>query len=65
MAMPRFESIAEYLASFPKDVQQVLRAVRTAVRKAVPKAEESLSYNIRLAAGVGGVGRRCPKPKNR
>jgi uncharacterized protein YdhG (YjbR/CyaY superfamily) len=46
MAMPRFDSIAEYLASFPKDVQQVLRAVRAAVRKAVPKAQESLSYNI-------------------
>src|SRR3954468_11417548 len=46
MAMPRFESTAAYLASFPKDVQRVLRAVRAAIRRAVPKAEESLSYNI-------------------
>jgi uncharacterized protein YdhG (YjbR/CyaY superfamily) len=46
MAMPRFDSVAAYLASFPKDVQQTLRAVRTTLRKAVPRAEETVSYNI-------------------
>lgn len=46
MTMPRFESVAAYLASFPKDVQVTLRAVRATLRKALPRADETLSYNI-------------------
>ena len=46
MTMPRFDSVAAYLASFPKDVQPMLRAVRAALRKALPRADETLSYNI-------------------
>jgi uncharacterized protein YdhG (YjbR/CyaY superfamily) len=46
MAMPRFDSVAAYLASFPKDVQVTLRAVRGVLRKALPRADETLSYNI-------------------
>lgn len=44
--MPRFESVAAYLASFPKDVQVTLRAVRATLRKALPRADETMSYNI-------------------
>lgn len=46
MTMPRLESVAAYLASFPKDVQPTLRAVRATLRKALPRADETLSYNI-------------------
>jgi uncharacterized protein YdhG (YjbR/CyaY superfamily) len=42
----KFQTADEYIASFPKDVQKTLTTVRTTVRKAVPEAEEVISYNI-------------------
>ncbi len=39
-------SVAEYIASQPKDVRPTLRRVRAAIRKALPKAVETLSYKI-------------------
>jgi uncharacterized protein YdhG (YjbR/CyaY superfamily) len=41
-----FKSVDEYIASQPEDVQSVLNRVRTAIRKAVPEAEETISYRI-------------------
>lgn len=39
-------TIDDYIAGFPKDVQTILRAMRRTVRKAAPRAEESISYRI-------------------
>jgi uncharacterized protein YdhG (YjbR/CyaY superfamily) len=39
-------SIDEYIATFPPDVQQILRQVRAAIRDAAPDAEETISYQI-------------------
>ena len=39
-------SISEYIAGFPPAVRRVLERVRTVIRKAVPKAEEAISYKI-------------------
>ena len=41
-----FKSVNEYIASKPKDVQGILKRVRSAIRKAVPAAEEVISYQI-------------------
>ncbi len=46
MAKTDFKSIAEYLATLPKDTRTTLERVRAAIRKAVPKAEEAISYQI-------------------
>jgi uncharacterized protein YdhG (YjbR/CyaY superfamily) len=46
MAKNDFNSVNEYIASQPETVQAVLERVRSTVRKAVPKAEEVISYNI-------------------
>ena len=46
MAKTDFKSIDEYIATFPPDVQDTLQRVRTTIRKAVPKAEEAISYQI-------------------
>src|SRR6185503_7950172 len=46
MAKTDFRSIDEYIATFPPDVQATLQRVRTTIRKAVPKAEEAISYQI-------------------
>ncbi|HEX2362905.1 MAG TPA: DUF1801 domain-containing protein [Jiangellaceae bacterium] len=42
----QFETIDEYIASFPDDVQTVLRKVRQTIRDAVPEADEAISYQI-------------------
>ena len=39
-------TIAEYIADFPRPVQLVLKRVRSSIRKALPQADESISYGI-------------------
>jgi uncharacterized protein YdhG (YjbR/CyaY superfamily) len=46
MAKTSFKSVTEYITSKPKHVQAVLRRVRSTIRKAVPAAEEVISYQI-------------------
>jgi len=41
-----FESIDEYIKTFPPDVQKTLEKMRRTIRKAVPEAEEAISYQI-------------------
>ena len=41
-----FETVDEYLASFPKDIQGLLQQVRQAIREAAPEAKEAISYEI-------------------
>lgn len=45
-AAARFTSIDDYIAAQPKESRGVLERVRQAIRKAVPRAEEAISYNI-------------------
>ena len=42
----RTETIDDYIAAFPKDVQSQLQQVRRAIAKAAPGADESISYRI-------------------
>jgi len=46
VANTNFESIDAYLATKPADVVTVLERVRAAIHKAVPEAEEAISYQI-------------------
>src|SRR5436853_3825847 len=46
MAKTDFKSVNEYIASKPRDVRAVLKQVRSTIRKAVPAAEEVISYQI-------------------
>jgi uncharacterized protein YdhG (YjbR/CyaY superfamily) len=39
-------NIDEYIAGFPKDIQKNLQAIRSAIRKAAPEAEEAIKYTI-------------------
>jgi uncharacterized protein YdhG (YjbR/CyaY superfamily) len=43
---PKFETVDEYIASFPPAVQTTLQAVRAAMRTAAPGTEEAISYGI-------------------
>ena len=46
MAKTNFQTHDEYIATFPANVQAVLRTVQQTIRKAVPKADEVISYQI-------------------
>jgi uncharacterized protein YdhG (YjbR/CyaY superfamily) len=46
MTKTDFKSVNEYIASQPEPARRVLKRVRSAIRKAVPRAEEVISYKI-------------------
>jgi uncharacterized protein YdhG (YjbR/CyaY superfamily) len=54
MAKTDFKSVDLYIASQPEAVQGVLERVRSAIRKAVPGAEEVISYKIPACKLPGG-----------
>ena len=49
-----FNSIDEYIATFPQDVQKILEEVRAVIKAAAPKAEEKISYQIPTFTLNGG-----------
>lgn len=40
------KSIDEYIAGFPRDVQEILKQMRTTIKKIAPDAEEAIKYGI-------------------
>jgi uncharacterized protein YdhG (YjbR/CyaY superfamily) len=46
MAKTDFKSVDEYITRYPEEVQAILQRVRRTIRKAVPGAEEVISYQI-------------------
>lgn len=44
--MVQTKTIDEYIHSFPKDVQELLRALRELMREEVSGAEETISYGV-------------------
>jgi uncharacterized protein YdhG (YjbR/CyaY superfamily) len=46
MAKTNFKSVDEYIATQPERTQVILQRVRALIRKAVPEAEEVISYQI-------------------
>lgn len=43
---PTSNEIDAYIANFPKDVQDILRAIRALVREVAPDAQEKINYGI-------------------
>jgi uncharacterized protein YdhG (YjbR/CyaY superfamily) len=42
----QLKTVDEYIAEFPKEVQDVLERIRSTIRESAPKAEEAISYGI-------------------
>jgi len=40
------QDIDEYIAGFPKDIQEILEKIRITIRKAAPDAEETIKYQL-------------------
>ncbi len=43
---PAPQTIDEYIAGFPDDVQQILQQIRQTIREAAPDAQETISYQM-------------------
>jgi uncharacterized protein YdhG (YjbR/CyaY superfamily) len=41
-----FDSIDEYIATFPKETQKILEELRATIKAAAPDAEEKISYQM-------------------
>jgi uncharacterized protein YdhG (YjbR/CyaY superfamily) len=46
MAMVKAENVDQYISSFPQQTQELLQQVRMAIKKAAPKADEVISYQM-------------------
>jgi uncharacterized protein YdhG (YjbR/CyaY superfamily) len=46
MSKAKLDSVDEYIAQKPETTQGVLRCVRDAIRRSLPRAEEGMSYAI-------------------
>src|SRR5262245_51164747 len=55
MAKTHFKSVDEYIATQPENVQAILQRVRSTICKALPNAEEVISYRIPAYRLHGGV----------
>jgi uncharacterized protein YdhG (YjbR/CyaY superfamily) len=55
MAKTGFKSVDDYLDSQPEAVRPTLERVRTTIRKAIPNAEEVISYQIPAYKLPGGT----------
>lgn len=42
----KFATVDEYIATFPPATKKALNEIRSTIRKAAPKAEEVISYNM-------------------
>ena len=42
----KFNTVDEYISSFPKGTQALLKELRNKIRQSAPMAEEAISYNI-------------------
>ena len=54
-AQKPLRTVDDYIARFPPEAQAVLSRVRGVLRKALPKAEEGISYGIPVLRQHGGA----------
>ena len=46
MAKTNYQSIDEYIATFPEETQKILKEIRATIKAAAPEAEEKISYQM-------------------
>lgn len=44
--MQDFETIDDYIATFPEDIKRILEKIRQTIKKTAPDAEERLVYKV-------------------
>jgi len=43
---PDFKNVDEYIRTFPENTQEILKQVRTVIKREAPDAEEGISYGM-------------------
>lgn len=43
---PSFQTIDEYIAQYPENIQQILQKIRSVIKEAAPEASEKISYQM-------------------
>jgi uncharacterized protein YdhG (YjbR/CyaY superfamily) len=51
----RYSSVDEYIATFPREIQEKLEEVRATIRAAAPDAQEKISYQMPTFALEGNL----------
>jgi len=46
MDTKQYKNIDEYIANYPKDIQDILEKLRQVIKKAAPQAQEAISYGM-------------------
>ena len=54
MARAKANNVDEHIADFPEETQVLLEKIRSTIKKAIPKAEEVISYAIPCFKQDGG-----------
>lgn len=55
MAGEKFKTIDQYIASFPKEIREMLNEMRDLIRRSAPMAVEKISYNMPAFAYNGNL----------
>ena len=55
--LQQFESVDDYISTFPLDIQTALQAVRKTINAAAPGVKEPISYQIPTFS-IGGAASR-------
>ena len=55
MTKTKFKTVDEYLSTVPKETRNILEELRKTIKKAAPKADELISYNM-PAFKLNGIG---------
>ena len=42
----KFQTVEEYISTFPPKTKKFLKEIRTTIKQAAPQAEEAISYNM-------------------
>lgn len=42
----KYKDVNEYISLFPKDIQKILKEIRTTIKKSAPKAVEGIAYGM-------------------
>ncbi len=50
-----YNSIDEYIGTFPKEVQEILKKLRAVIKEAAPDAEERISYRMPTFSQKGNL----------
>ena len=50
-----FESIDDYISTFPPEVQEILQSIRRVIKEAAPDAKEKISYQMPTFALHGNL----------